>query len=90
MSGMEESHDIVQVYQTSIFKITLKDESNGQIIKIITKKLNIKGGEANQGVTCDSSIFNSDELELQSNFYYVILVKFPILLHHCQCYHGTT
>lgn len=57
MSGMEESHDVVQVYQTSIFKITLKDESNGQIIKIITKKLNIKGGEANQGVTCDSSIF---------------------------------
>lgn len=40
---MEESHGIVQVNQTSIFKITPKDKSNGHIIQKITKTIKYKG-----------------------------------------------
>lgn len=36
---MGESHEIVQVYQTSIFKIIPKDESNGQIIQRIAPRI---------------------------------------------------
>lgn len=90
LSGMEGSHEIVQVYQISIFKITPKDKSNGQAIQRINhppppQKKNVKGGKANQGVPRDFSISYSDELEFQSNFNLQVgLVQFHILLHHCQ------
>lgn len=35
---MGESHEIVQVYQTSIFKIIPKDVSNGQITQRIAPR----------------------------------------------------